>query len=191
MLRIESVRRLIFLASFFKKTYKLFQTRHKWTCDNKFPWVFQNFDDLSFFRDFSRPGNDHFKIPWLFQVFRDRTNPVKSAAEGAFGTFQAWARPVRQGILADGPTLDCGPRQAFRPSCWARQARGGGGTRHLSPTSLGIHTDSGFPRSRLAVRRQTLTHTSSDTHTHTANTYAHRRPESTEPRGTRVWSRPL
>jgi len=39
-----------------------------------FPWLFQNF--LSFFRDFSRPANDHLKIPWLFQVFHDRTNPA-------------------------------------------------------------------------------------------------------------------
>jgi len=30
-----------------------------------------DFYDLSFFHDFSRPGNDHFKIPWLFQVFHN------------------------------------------------------------------------------------------------------------------------
>jgi len=41
-----------------------------------FPWLFQNFYDLSFLHDFSRPGNDRYKIPWLFQVFQDRTNPV-------------------------------------------------------------------------------------------------------------------
>jgi len=47
-------------------------------CDfNTFPWLFQNFYDLSIFHDFSRPGNDHFKIPWLFQVFHDRTNPAE------------------------------------------------------------------------------------------------------------------
>jgi len=46
-------------------------------------WIQQHFHDfskisydLSFFHDFSRSGNDHFKIPWLFQVFHDRTNPV-------------------------------------------------------------------------------------------------------------------
>jgi len=62
------------LSVFLSKTYELFQTRGKWTCDdNKFPWLFQNFYDLSFFHDFSRPGNDHFKMPWLFH---DRTNPV-------------------------------------------------------------------------------------------------------------------
>jgi len=37
----------------------------------------KNFYDLSFFHDFSRPGNDHFKIPGLFQVFHDRTNPAE------------------------------------------------------------------------------------------------------------------
>jgi len=30
---------------------------------NKFPGLFQNFYDLSFFHDFSRPGNDYFRIP--------------------------------------------------------------------------------------------------------------------------------
>jgi len=44
-----------------------------------FPWLLQNFYDLSFFHDFSRPGNYHFKIPWLFQVFHDRTNPASSS----------------------------------------------------------------------------------------------------------------
>jgi len=34
----------------------------------------QNFRDVIFFLDFSRPGNNHLKIPWLFQVFHDRTN---------------------------------------------------------------------------------------------------------------------
>jgi len=45
-------------------------------------WIYQHFHDFSktfmiwvFFQDFSRPGNDHFKIPWLFQVFHDRMNP--------------------------------------------------------------------------------------------------------------------
>jgi len=75
MLRIESVCRLTFWASSFKKTYSSFQTRRKWTSDNTFPWLLQNFYDLNFFHDFSRPGNDHFKSPWLFQVFHDRTNP--------------------------------------------------------------------------------------------------------------------
>jgi len=42
-----------------------------------FPWLFQNFCDLSIFHYFSRPGNDHFKIPWLFQVFHDRTHPAR------------------------------------------------------------------------------------------------------------------
>jgi len=47
--------------------------------------IITNFHDFSktfmissFFHDFSRPGNDHFKIPWLFQVFHDRTNPAWS-----------------------------------------------------------------------------------------------------------------
>jgi len=40
----------------------------------------QNFYDLSFFHDFSRPGNDHFKIPWLFRVFHDRTNPDRGTS---------------------------------------------------------------------------------------------------------------
>jgi len=52
------------LSVFLQKTYELFQTRRKWTCDyNKCPWLFQNFYDLSFSHDFSRPGNDHFKFP--------------------------------------------------------------------------------------------------------------------------------
>jgi len=44
--------------------------------------IITNFQDFSktfmicFFHNFSRTGNDHFKIPGLFQVFHDRTNPA-------------------------------------------------------------------------------------------------------------------
>jgi len=65
------------LSVFLSTTYSLFKTRRKRTCEyNKCPWLFQNFCDSIFFHDFSKPGNDHFNIPWLFQVFQDRTNPV-------------------------------------------------------------------------------------------------------------------
>jgi len=43
---------------------------------NTFTWLFHNFWDFIFFQDFSRSGNNHFKIPWLYKVFHDRTNPV-------------------------------------------------------------------------------------------------------------------
>jgi len=43
------------LSVFLSKTYLLFQTRRKWTCDyKKFPWISQNFSDLIFFMTF--PG---------------------------------------------------------------------------------------------------------------------------------------
>jgi len=50
-------------------------------------WEFQSiqyiprektFTLLFFFNDFSKPGNKHLKIPGLFQVFHDNTNPAES-----------------------------------------------------------------------------------------------------------------
>jgi len=42
---------------------------------NTFPGLFQNLWDYNFFKVFSRPGKKHLKIPQLFQVFHDHTNP--------------------------------------------------------------------------------------------------------------------
>jgi len=65
-----------FWASYFKKHVNYFKLGvNEHVIITTFPWLFQNFYDLSFSHDFSRPGNDHLKIPWLFQVFHDRTNP--------------------------------------------------------------------------------------------------------------------
>jgi len=75
-LRLEIVRRLVFWASFLKKHrnyFKLGVNEH--VNITTFPWLFPNFYLLRFFHDFSRPGNDHFKIPWLFQVFHDCRTP--------------------------------------------------------------------------------------------------------------------
>jgi len=69
-----------FEQHFFLNT--LFQTQRKWACEyNKCPWLSQHFWDFIFSHDFSRPVNNHFKIPWLFQVFHDRTNPVKGTRQ--------------------------------------------------------------------------------------------------------------
>jgi len=41
----------------------------------QFSMTFPKLLDFFFVKDFSRPGNNRFKIPGLFQVFHDRTNP--------------------------------------------------------------------------------------------------------------------
>jgi len=55
------------LSIFLLKTYTLFQTQHKWTCEyNTFPWLFKNFWDIHFFSGhFSRPGNNLFFKKYL------------------------------------------------------------------------------------------------------------------------------
>jgi len=62
-----------YLSVFLLKAYSLFQTQCKyttWTYEYKtFPWLFQNFWYYIFFKDFSRPGNNHFKITWLSSTF--------------------------------------------------------------------------------------------------------------------------
>jgi len=70
--RIESVRRLIFWASFFKKTYSLFQTRRKWTCDyNTFPWLFQAWK-WPFQNSMTFPG-----FPWPYEPWKYRRASVQ------------------------------------------------------------------------------------------------------------------
>jgi len=65
------------LSVFLLKTYELFQTQRKWTCGyNEISMIFPKLLWFFFFpTDFSRPGNNHFKIPGLFQVFHDRRDP--------------------------------------------------------------------------------------------------------------------
>ncbi|TNN85924.1 hypothetical protein EYF80_003768 [Liparis tanakae] len=95
---------------FLSKTYEYFELDvNEHVNITTFPRLFQNFCDLSFFHNFSRPGDDHFKIPRLFQVFHDRTNPVKT----------------RSGVLQSNSALRCRPTRGswgqrnFRPELTA------------------------------------------------------------------------
>jgi len=82
-----------------------------------------------FFHDFSRPGNDHFKIPWLFQVFHDRTNPADVCLD--FEAGPNWARFDPRGATCR------------RRASWASAGR------TASVTTLFVNADEKRERSRF------------------------------------------
>jgi len=68
------------LSVFLLKTYSLFQTQREWTLNITNVHDFSQTFGISVF---PRTGNNnHFKIPWLFQVFHDRTNPDRDMLSG-------------------------------------------------------------------------------------------------------------